>query len=140
MTSNIGSQYIQDLADENEIETEIEQALKGQFRPEFLNRIDEKIIFHALTKEDLLAIIDIQVGYLQTNLAEQNIAIELSQAAKEELLELGFDPAYGARPLRRVIQNQIKDELAMLLLEEKVAAGDTVMVDFKNNQFTFNSK
>lgn len=140
MTSNIGSQYIQDLADENEIEAEIEQALKGQFRPEFLNRIDEKIIFHALTKEDLLAIIDIQVGYLQTNLAEQNIAIELSQAAKEELLELGFDPAYGARPLRRVIQNQIKDELAMLLLEEKVAAGDTVMVDFKNNQFTFNSK
>lgn len=140
MTSNIGSQYIQDLADENEIEAEIEQALKGQFRPEFLNRIDEKIIFHALTKEDLLAIIDIQVGYLQTNLAEQNIAIELSQAAKEELLELGFDPAYGARPLRRVIQNQIKDELAMLLLEEKVAAGDTVMVDFKNNQFTFSSK
>jgi ATP-dependent Clp protease ATP-binding subunit ClpB len=139
MTSNVGSQYIQDLDDEAKIKEEIDQALKGQFRPEFLNRIDEKIIFHSLTKEDIFKIIDIQISYLQDNLSEQDIEIDLTKAAKEELLELGFDPAYGARPLRRVIQNQIKDELAMLLLEEKIKEGDTVEVDFENGQFKFNN-
>jgi ATP-dependent Clp protease ATP-binding subunit ClpB len=137
MTSNVGSQYIQDLDDEAKIKEEIDQALKGQFRPEFLNRIDEKIIFHSLTKSDIFKIIDIQISYLQDNLSEQDIEIKLTKAAKEELLELGFDPAYGARPLRRVIQNQIKDELAMLLLEEKVKEGDKITVDFENGEFKF---
>ncbi|MFN2341492.1 MAG: type VI secretion system ATPase TssH, partial [Halanaerobium sp.] len=109
------------------------------FRPEFLNRIDEKIIFHSLTKENIFEIIDIQITYLQDNLSEQDIEIDLTKAAKEELLELGFDPAYGARPLRRVIQNQIKDELAMLLLEEKVKEGDKITVDFEAGEFKFNS-
>ena len=137
MTSNVGSQYIQDLDDEIKIKEEIDEALKGQFRPEFLNRIDEKIIFHSLTKEDIFKIIDIQISYLQDNLSEQDIEIDLTKAAKEELLELGFDPAYGARPLRRVIQNQIKDELAMLLLEEKITEGDQIKVDFKDGEFQF---
>ncbi len=139
MTSNVGSQYIQDLDDEVKIKEEIDEALKGQFRPEFLNRIDEKIIFHSLSKDDIFKIIDIQISYLQDNLSEQDIEIDLTRAAKEELLELGFDPAYGARPLRRVIQNQIKDELAMLLLEEKIKEGDTVEVDFENGEFKFNN-
>jgi ATP-dependent Clp protease ATP-binding subunit ClpB len=139
MTSNVGSQYIQDLDDEAEIKEEIDEALKGQFRPEFLNRIDEKIIFHSLSREDIFKIIDIQISYLQHNLSEQDIEIDLTKAAKEELLELGFDPAYGARPLRRVIQNQIKDELAMLLLEEKIKEGDTVEVDFEAGEFKFNN-
>ncbi|MGM0500668.1 MAG: AAA family ATPase, partial [Bacillota bacterium] len=138
MTSNVGSQYIQDLDDEAKIKEEIDEALKGQFRPEFLNRIDEKIIFHSLTKADIFKIIDIQISYLQDNLSEQDIEIDLTNAAKEELLELGFDPAYGARPLRRVIQNQIKDELAMLLLEEKIKEGDQIKVDFENGEFKFN--
>jgi ATP-dependent Clp protease ATP-binding subunit ClpB len=138
MTSNVGSQYIQDLDDEAEIKEEIDEALKGQFRPEFLNRIDEKIIFHSLTREDIFKIIDIQISYLQDNLSEQDIEIDLTKAAKEELLELGFDPAYGARPLRRVIQNQIKDELAMLLLEEKIREGDQIRVDFEDGEFKFN--
>jgi len=138
MTSNIGSQYIQDLDDYDEIKEQIDQALHGQFRPEFLNRIDEKIIFHSLTKDNLYDIIDIQISYLQNNLAEQNIEIELTKAAKEELIELGYDPAFGARPLRRVIQNQIKDELAMLLLEDKINDGDTIEVDYKGGEFKFN--
>ncbi|MFW6267423.1 MAG: ATP-dependent Clp protease ATP-binding subunit, partial [Halanaerobium sp.] len=139
MTSNVGSQYIQDLDDETRIKEEIDEALKGQFRPEFLNRIDEKIIFHSLSREDIFKIIDIQISYLQDNLSEQDIEIDLTRAAKEELLELGFDPAYGARPLRRVIQNQIKDELAMLLLEEKINEGDKITVDFKDGEFKFNN-
>jgi ATP-dependent Clp protease ATP-binding subunit ClpB len=139
MTSNVGSQYIQDLDNEVKIKEEIDEALKGQFRPEFLNRIDEKIIFHSLTKDDIFKIIDIQISYLQNNLSEQDIEIDLTKAAKEELLELGFDPAYGARPLRRVIQNQIKDELAILILEEKIKEGDKVEVDFENGEFKFNN-
>ncbi len=138
MTSNIGSQYIQDLDDYDQIKNEIDQALHKQFRPEFLNRIDEKIIFHSLTKENLYDIIDIQISYLQDNLAEQNIEIELTKAAKEELIELGYDPSFGARPLRRVIQNQIKDELAMLLLEDKINDGDTIEVDYMDGEFKFN--
>jgi len=138
MTSNVGSQYIQDLDNEVRIKEEIDEALKGQFRPEFLNRIDEKIIFHSLSREDIFNIIDIQISYLQENLSEQDIEIDLTRAAKEELLELGFDPAYGARPLRRVVQNQIKDELAMLLLEEKIVEGDKVTVDYKDGEFKFN--
>jgi ATP-dependent Clp protease ATP-binding subunit ClpB len=138
MTSNIGSQYIQDLDDYDQIKNEIDQALHKQFRPEFLNRIDEKIIFHSLTKENLYDIIDIQISYLQENLAEQNIEIDLTKAAKEELIELGYDPSFGARPLRRVIQNQIKDELAMLLLEDKINDGDTIEVDYKDGEFKFN--
>ncbi len=139
MTSNIGSQYIQDLDDYDKIKNEIDQALHKQFRPEFLNRIDEKIIFHSLTKENLYDIIDIQISYLQDNLAEQNIEIELTKAAKEELIELGYDPSFGARPLRRVIQNQIKDELAMLLLEDKINDGDTIEVDYGDGEFKFNT-
>ena len=139
MTSNIGSQYIQDLDDYDKIKNEIDQALHKQFRPEFLNRIDEKIIFHSLTKENLFDIIDIQISYLQDNLAEKEIEIELTKAAKEELIELGYDPAFGARPLRRVIQNQIKDELAMLLLEDNIKEGDKVKVDYQNGEFKFNT-
>jgi len=139
MTSNIGSQYIQDLDDYDKIKSEIDQALHKQFRPEFLNRIDEKIIFHSLTKENLFDIIDIQISYLQDNLAEKEIEIELTKTAKEELIELGYDPAFGARPLRRVIQNQIKDELAMQLLEDNIKEGDKIKVDYQNGEFKFNT-
>lgn len=138
MTSNIGSQFIMDLQEKSEIREKIEQSLKSHFRPEFLNRIDEKIIFNSLSKENLFDIIDIQISYLQQNLADKDIEIELTKNAKEELLEIGYDPAYGARPLRRVIQSQIKDELAMALLEGKIEEGDIITVDFEDGEFKFN--
>ncbi len=134
MTSNIGSAYIQDLNDNQKISEKVNEALKNNFRPEFINRIDEKIIFNSLSKDDIMKIIDIQINYLQANLADKEIEIDLSRQAKEKLVELGFDPAYGARPLRRVIQNTIKDELALAMLENRVNEGDHLLVDVKNDK------
>jgi ATP-dependent Clp protease ATP-binding subunit ClpB len=115
MTSNIGSQYILDLDDETEIRSRVQEAVKGQFRPEFINRIDEQIIFHSLSKQDLNKIIDIRLDDLEDKLGEQDLEIALSDTAKNQVRELGYDPNYGARPLQRVIQKYIKDELALLL-------------------------
>ncbi|GAB6137765.1 ATP-dependent chaperone ClpB [Halanaerobaculum tunisiense] len=137
MTSNIGSQYIQDLTDEAEKRDKVTEEVKKHFRPEFINRIDEQIIFHSLSKEDLNQIIEIQLGYLKEKLARQDLDIELTTAARDEIRELGYDPTYGARPLRRVIQKYIKDELAMELLEDKITAGDEITVDYDGEKFVF---
>ncbi|MFW6237834.1 MAG: ATP-dependent Clp protease ATP-binding subunit [Halanaerobiales bacterium] len=138
MTSNLGSEYIKDLDNEKEIEKRVFGALEANFRPEFINRIDEKIIFNSLTREDIFDIIDIQLGYLQNNLEDKKISIDLTDAAREELMELGYDPAYGARPLRRVIQKYIKDKLAMLMLEEEIVEGDKITVNYDGENFIFN--
>ncbi|MFW6410214.1 MAG: ATP-dependent chaperone ClpB [Halanaerobiales bacterium] len=138
MTSNLGSEYIKDLDDEEIIKERVFAALETNFRPEFINRIDEKIIFNSLTREDIFKIIDIQLGYLQTNLEDKKITLDVTDTAREKLLELGYDPAYGARPLRRVIQKHIKDKLAMLLLEEEIEEGDNITVDYENEGFVFN--
>jgi ATP-dependent Clp protease ATP-binding subunit ClpB len=137
MTSNIGSEYIQDLEDEEEIRKRVTEALKGNFRPEFINRVDEKIIFHALGKEDLLDIVEIKLGDLRAKLAERNLNIEVTNEAKEEIMELGYDPTYGARPINRTIQKYLKDPLAMKMLEDQIQEGTEILIDFDGEQFQF---
>ena len=138
MTSNIGSQYIQDIEDEAKMREKVQEEVKSHFRPEFINRIDEQIIFHSLSKEDLDEIIEIQLGYLEDKLAQQDLEIELTADARDEIRTLGYDPTYGARPLQRVIQKYIKDELAMELLDGSINEGDQVVVDYDGEEFTFN--
>jgi ATP-dependent Clp protease ATP-binding subunit ClpB len=130
MTSNIGSQYITaEAADEEEIREKVMQALRSHFRPEFLNRIDEIVIFHRLAPEDLEEIVEIQLRRLERILAGRGLTIELSDAAKRWLAERGYDPVYGARPLKRVLQTYLQNPLAMELLEGTLAEGDHVLVD-----------
>ncbi|MEZ4613011.1 MAG: AAA family ATPase [Caldilineaceae bacterium] len=110
MTSNIGSQYILDVAGlDEEVEQRVREALRQHFRPEFLNRVDEIVIFHALRKEQLAAIVEIQLQRLVSPLAERQIALNLSSSAVNLLVEEGYDPAYGACPLKRVIQHKLVD-------------------------------
>jgi ATP-dependent Clp protease ATP-binding subunit ClpB len=138
MTSNIGSQWIRDLvADEAAMRKRVMEALQLEFRPEFLNRVDEIIIFHALTRAHLVQIVDIQIERLRALLAERKIGIELSQAAKEKLASDGFDPVYGARPLKRVIQRKVQDPLALAILQGEFGEGDTVRVDAVDGRLAF---
>ncbi len=142
MTSNLGSEYIQDLEDEAEISERVFAALKNNFRPEFINRIDDKIIFHSLKKEHLLQIVEIKLTELQQKLADQNLRLSFSKQAKKQLMELGYDPAYGARPLNRVIQKYIKDKLALEMLAEELEENREVYVDYdrQKEEFTFDIK
>ncbi|MDY6913172.1 MAG: ATP-dependent chaperone ClpB [Planctomycetota bacterium] len=141
MTSNIASQYIQQLAERNaedwEIEAQLTDSLKKQFRPEFLNRIDETVVFHSLTKEDLAAIVDIQVRELSDRLAERDITLELTAAAKDLLAEFGWDVTYGARPLKRVIQQKIENALAGKILNGEIDEGQAVTISAAGKSFTF---
>jgi ATP-dependent Clp protease ATP-binding subunit ClpB len=131
MTSNLGSQLIMELGEQKreEMVKQMDEILHRQFRPEFLNRIDETIIFHGLAKEDLAKIVDIQVALLTRRLAERKFTISLTDAAKDFLIEVGYDPAFGARPLKRAIQRYIQDQLAMHILEGKFGEGDSIVVD-----------
>ena len=144
MTSNIASQVIQDLADKHaeqwEIDAQLAEALKARFRPEFLNRIDETVIFHTLSKDDLRAVVDIQVGLLENRLVDRSITVELTEAAKDLLGELGYDPGFGARPLKRLIQQKIDNALAGRLLEGEINDGDHVTVDAEGKTFLFRSR
>ena len=115
----------------------MEEALTQTFPPEFLNRIDDVVIFHRLTKDDLGKIVDIQVAQLSERVRERGIEIELTDKARELLGNLGFDPTYGARPLKRVIQKQLVDKLALRMLEGEFAEGDTVEVDAADGELTF---
>ena len=137
MTSNVGSQFIAAEAVEEKAREQVEEALTQTFPPEFLNRIDDVVIFHRLTKEDLGKIVDIQVAQLSARVRERGIEIELTQGARELLGNLGFDPTYGARPLKRVIQKQLVDKLALRLLEGDFAEGDTVKVDAQDGELVF---
>jgi ATP-dependent Clp protease ATP-binding subunit ClpB len=137
MTSNVGSQFIAAEAVEEKAREEVEAALTQTFPPEFLNRIDDVVIFHRLTKSDLGKIVDIQVANLAGRVRERGIEINLSEKARELLGNLGFDPTYGARPLKRVIQKQLVDKLALRLLEGEFAEGDTVDVDASDGELTF---
>ncbi len=112
-------------------------ALRQQFRPEFLNRVDEIIVFHELSKEHLKEIVEIQVRHLQRLLAERHLEIGLTDAAKTFLAEEGYDPAYGARPLKRVIQRQVQDPLALKLLQGDLVEGDRVTVDVLDGALVF---
>ncbi len=143
MTSNLGSHIIMELGqtDPEEMHRQIDELLHRQFKPEFLNRVDEIITFHGLTREDLMQIVDIQIGRMQKRLKERKFSIELTQAAKEFLVETGYDPNFGARPLKRAIQRYIEDPLALEILEGNFREGDHIVVDKGlDNRLVFRKK
>ncbi|OQA22886.1 MAG: Chaperone protein ClpB 1 [Chloroflexi bacterium ADurb.Bin360] len=136
LTSNVGSRWIKDLGVEaarSQVMMELDQA----FRPEFLNRIDAVILFRNLSRDDLAQIVDIQIRYLQTLLAERHNTVTLTDAARNYLAEAGYDPAYGARPLKRVIQRELQDPLALAVLEGRFAEGAEIRVDVREGKLTF---
>ena len=138
MTSNIGSQYILEVAGvDEEVERRVRQVLHQHFRPEFLNRVDEIVIFHALQMEQLKSIVDIQLQRFRDLLKVRNITLDITNAAKELIVQVGFDPAFGARPLKRAIQHMIADPLASQILEGKIQDGDHVLVDVAGDKLTF---
>jgi len=112
--------------------------LRDHFRPEFLNRVDEVIVFKALTEDQLAAIVDIQLRRLQQRLAERHFQLVVTDAARKLLARRGWDPVYGARPLKRAIQRMVQDPLAMMLLEGKFSDGDLIEVDVRNGELIFN--
>ena len=138
MTSNIGSHLIMELG-AKAAEPEMLKVLRQHFRPEFLNRVDDIIIFHNLSREDLVLIVDIQLGHLRRLLADRKIGLTLTEAAKLHLAEVGYDPNFGARPIKRAIQRKLQDPLAMALLSGEFSDGDTVRVDFKEDSVVFES-
>jgi ATP-dependent Clp protease ATP-binding subunit ClpB len=140
MTSNIGSQWIRELTDNaDEMKRRITEALQGHFRPEFLNRVDETIIFNSLGMEEIKQIVELQLEQLKARMHERKLDMVLSDGAREYLAREGFDPAYGARPLRRTIEKKVQNPLALKLLEGEFAEGDTVEVDLdkKTGELTF---
>jgi ATP-dependent Clp protease ATP-binding subunit ClpB len=141
MTSNVGSQVIQEIARENGTEAEMQEAVKDllhqHFLPEFLNRIDETIIFHPLDKTETGKIVALQIDRLKKQLAKQGIELTISEKAASEIAEQGYDPVFGARPLKRVIQRQIQNPLAVQLLRQRQDEKQSVSVDFADGEFTF---
>jgi ATP-dependent Clp protease ATP-binding subunit ClpB len=140
MTSNLGSQIIQEMSGQSfeAVREAVMAVLRDHFRPEFLNRVDEVIVFKPLTEDQLAAIVDIQLRRLEQRLAERHIQLVVTDAARKLLAHRGWDPVYGARPLKRAIQRMIQDPLAMMLLEGKFSDSDTVEVDVRNGELTFN--
>jgi ATP-dependent Clp protease ATP-binding subunit ClpB len=140
MTSNLGSQRIQELAgDENydEMKAAVMEVVGQHFRPEFLNRVDDMVVFHPLTQDQIAAIVVIQLEYLEQRLAERDMRLELSDAAIATLAEAGYDPVYGARPLKRAIQQRIENPLAHEILSGTLAPGDVVRVDVADGEIVF---
>ncbi|MBE9228374.1 ATP-dependent chaperone ClpB [Phormidium sp. LEGE 05292] len=144
MTSNIGGDRILDFSGDDsryeEMRKQVMEALRKHFRPEFLNRVDDIILFHTLSRNELRQIVGIQLKRIHNLLADQKINIELTATAQDHLAEAGFDPVYGARPLKRAIQRQLENPLATLLLENKFVAGDTIVVDCEDNSLVFSKK
>ena len=140
MTSNLGSQTIQEHAGERNYErmkAAVLEIVGSHFRPEFVNRIDEIVVFHPLGRGEIRRIVDIQVGYLRKRLGEREMALELDDAARDRLGEAGFDPVYGARPLKRAIQQQLENPLAQRILRGDFGPGDAVQVSVKDGAFSF---
>jgi len=141
MTSNIGSQYILDIAGDDtkydEMRSRVTEALRGQFRPEFLNRIDEIIIFHALMKSQLRDIVKIQIKRLESRLEAKKLTLKLSDDALDFVADIGYDPTYGARPLKRAIQREVETKLAKAILRSEFLPGDTIFVDVENERLAF---
>jgi ATP-dependent Clp protease ATP-binding subunit ClpB len=135
MTSNIGSQHIVALGEDQreELLRRVDEALRAHFKPEFLNRIDETIVFHQLARDHFHRIVDIQLERVKKLLAERHVSIEVTSEAKDLLAEKGYDPHYGARPLKRVIQRLLQDPLAMKILEGEFPEGSKVLVDARVN-------
>ena len=140
MTSNIGSPYLLDGIDENgeikpEAQSQVMDDLRGHFRPEFLNRLDEIIMFKPLTKSNIGKIVDLMVSELDKRLADQELSLELTDAAKDQVIENGYDPVYGARPLKRYLQKYVETLAARKILSGDVHAGDTLVLDVQNGEF-----
>jgi ATP-dependent Clp protease ATP-binding subunit ClpB len=144
MTSNIGSDFILDIAgDESryeEMNDRVMKALQKRFRPEFLNRIDDTILFHPLGRKELGTIVGIQIKRIELLLTDQKIALEISEAAKAWIADKGYEPTYGARPLKRAIQRQMQNPIATKILENAFGAGDTIVIDVVDNALSFNKK
>jgi ATP-dependent Clp protease ATP-binding subunit ClpB len=144
MTSNIGSDHILGVAGDDihyeEMRKRVTDALRSQFRPEFVNRVDDIIIFHTLTRNELREIVSIQLQRIRRLLAEQKISLELSSKAIAYIADVGYDPVYGARPLKRAIQRELENTIATKLLENTFLEGDTIMVDCVDNGLTFQKK
>jgi ATP-dependent Clp protease ATP-binding subunit ClpB len=142
MTSNIGSQYILDTTGTDERSYErmrqrVLEAMRQHFRPEFLNRVDEILVFRSLTREQLAKIVEIQVGWLQRRLQDRRIVLQFSDEAKNLLAERGYDPVYGARPLKRVIQRSVETPLAKKIVAGEVPDGSAVGVVVANKEIAF---
>jgi ATP-dependent Clp protease ATP-binding subunit ClpB len=129
MTSNVGSQYIQETEDYEEMKEKVNGELRNYFRPEFLNRIDDIIIFRKLSEKELNKIIDIQIGSFEKRLAERKIQVQLTDKAKEFIAHKGYDPAFGARPLKRAVQTYLLNPLSSKLISGEFKEGDTVKID-----------
>ena len=144
MTSNLGSQWIQDLGekDRTKMKNQVMEVVRNSFKPEFLNRIDEIIIFNNLNREHIKKIVDIQMRHLKTRLEEKKMDIALTETAKDMLCERGYDPNYGARPLKRAIQRYVQDPLALKILEGEFVEGDSILVDVDKarKEFLFNHR
>ncbi len=141
MTSNVGSQYILDIAGDDskyeEMRDRVMEAMRSSFRPEFLNRIDEIVIFHALRRDELRRIVKLQIKRLEKRLSDRRITLKLSDAALDFIAEVGYDPVYGARPLKRIIQRQLETQIAKGILRGDYADGDTIFVDIENERLAF---
>ncbi len=143
MTSNLGSDVIQEEASKNDYATmkeKVMMVLAQQFRPEFINRIDETVVFHPLASEHIKQIADIQLAKLYERLAEKGFSLEVTDEALAKLAQSGFDPVYGARPLKRAIQHAIENPLAQKLLSGELTTGNTICIDADENGFTFIGK
>ena len=144
MTSNIGSEHILDVAGNDAqyelMRKKVTDALRSHFRPEFLNRVDDIILFHTLNRKELRQIVGIQIKQIERMLADQKITIQLSSAAQDHIAEAGYDPVYGARPLKRAIQRELQNTLATALLENTFVSGDTIVVDCVDDALTFTKK
>jgi ATP-dependent Clp protease ATP-binding subunit ClpB len=143
MTSNLGAEYLTQLREGEDSETVREQVMnvvRGHFRPEFLNRIDEIILFHRLKREEMGAIVDIQLKRLISLLSERKITLDLDEDARNWLANKGYDPVYGARPLKRVIQKFVQDPLAEQILSGQVPDGSTVTITSGSDRLLFRSK
>jgi ATP-dependent Clp protease ATP-binding subunit ClpB len=138
MTSNLGSSLLTDIVEPEEVARErVMAVVREAFKPEFLNRLDEILVFHRLDRDDLAKIVDLQVARLAARLADRRLTMKLTPAAKSWLADRGYDPAYGARPLRRLIAKAVGDELARRLLAGELGDGDTVVVDAEGDKLTF---
>jgi ATP-dependent Clp protease ATP-binding subunit ClpB len=141
MTSNIGSDHILNLsaddADYDKMQKQVMQSLRNHFRPEFLNRIDDLIIFHTLKRDELRRIVVLQIKRIEQLLDEQKITLSLSESALDHIVSAGYDPVYGARPLKRAIQRELENPIATKILENAFMAGDKILIDCVDNQLVF---
>jgi ATP-dependent Clp protease ATP-binding subunit ClpB len=140
MTSNVGSRFTLELSDEDDIKRAVMNELRGTFRPELLNRLDEIVVFHRLGTAELRRVVDLQMARFAARLKAREIALEISEPAKDWLGEIGFDPTFGARPMKRAIQKHLENPIAEQLLAGAYAPGDTIRVELTGGQLTIAKK